>query len=202
MNIIIGAIIAPSLVAFSGVWYIWNTCAGINKPNLVSWAIWALIGWALFLVTQDNPRADTMTKIFAFILALSPTLVAVVALEKGAIERVGVMEVISAIIALVALGTWWQMKDNQGVLPVMIAIIADACALIPTLRFVFRTPQEDRPMPWLAFSTGSLLTLVSIEQWNAESWLLPTYMMFGSFAVFVPLAWYRWKRQVPWREWV
>lgn len=199
---IIMSIVAQLFASIAGVLYLVRTFQGINKPNIVSWSIWALIGWTLLLVTVTNPRAEVVAKFFSAILAISPTLIAIVALKKGTIQSVGWEDRIAASVAIIAIVIWFIMKDNPGLTPIIIAIVADVCALIPTLQFVHRAPAEDRPVAWLAFSFGSMLTFLSLENWNPESYLLPCYMMIGSFAVAYPLVIYRIHKKIPWRDWI
>lgn len=194
-------IIAQCFTSAAGVLYIVRTFQGINKPNLISWMIWSFIGWAFLLVTVNNPEADKITKFFSIVLAVSPTAIAFVALKKGSIESVNREDIFAACIALVAMLVWFYKKDEPGIIPVLLAILADICALIPTLRFVYRTPADDRPGAWIAFSLGSLLTLLSLQKWNPESYLLPIYMGVASLLVVYPLFVYRIRNKIS-NEWI
>ena len=194
-------IIAQCFTSVAGVLYLIRTFQGINKLNLISWTIWSFIGWAFFLVTVNNPEADKITKIFSVILAVSPTSIAFVALKKGTIESVSREDIFAVCIALVAMVVWFYKKDEPGIIPVLLAILADICALIPTLRFVYGNPADDRPGAWFAFSFGSLLTLLSLQKWNPESYLLPMYMGFASLLVVYPLFVYRIRNKIT-DEWI
>lgn len=201
MTISLG-IVAQCFTSIAGITYLVRTIQGINKPNVVSWLIWAGIGWAFLLVTVTGSNTDISVKIFSVTLAVSPTLVVLVALKKGYIEALGNWDRMAGLIAIVAIGIWFLMKDDPGIIPIVMLIMADMCGIVPTLIFVCKTPTDDRPMAWIAFSFGSLLTLLSIEKWNPESYILPIWMMVGSLAVAYPLVVYRVRNKIRWREWI
>lgn len=200
INLVWG-IIAQCLTSVAGLLYIVRTFQGINKPNLISWMIWAFIGWAFLLVTVNNPEADKITKFFSIVLAVPPTFIAILALKKGVIESVSREDVFAVCIAFIAMLVWFYKKDEPGILPVLLAILADICALIPTLKFVYRKPADDRPGAWFTFSLGSLLTLLSLQKWNPESYLLPIYMGVASLLVVYPLFVYRIRNKIS-NEWI
>ncbi|MDQ7045787.1 MAG: hypothetical protein Q9M32_07740 [Sulfurimonas sp.] len=112
------------------------------------------------------------------------------------------LEKFALIIGVSAILAWYVFKDNAGIFPISIAIFADFCALIPTIRFVFNAPDEEKPLAWILFFLGSLIAVFAIEIQNLESMLLPVYMTIGSFFIVFPLVRYRIKMKVPMKEWI
>ena len=195
-------ILAQFFTSVAGDLYLLRTIQGHNKPNVITWTIWALLGCTFAIITIANQKADFITKIFSVILAVFPTLIAIVALKKGTIEAVGYPDKVAGFLAIVAIIIWFITKNDVGLMPLIITIIADIFAMIPTLRFVFKSPADDRPGAWIAFSFGSMITILSLEKWNPESYLLPLYMAIASLTVAYPLVIYRIHKKIPWRDWI
>ncbi|PHR57249.1 MAG: hypothetical protein COA44_05990 [Arcobacter sp.] len=133
---------------------------------------------------------------------VNPTVVFILTLFKGESTRPDMLEKFSLVIGLSAILIWYVFKESSGVVPIIIAIFADFCALIPTLRFVFTSPNEEQPLAWILFFLGFLIALFAIEHHNIESTLLPAYMAIGSFFVMFPLVRYRIKMKIPIKNWI
>ncbi len=193
-------LLAQFILAISILPYIISIFRGTVKPNRISWFIWSIIGFAFWLITP--PTADEVTKMLTVIFMINPTIVFILTLFKGENIKPDRLEKFSLIIGLSAISVWYVFKDSSGILPISIAILADFCALIPTLRFVFSAPDEETPLAWIFFFLGSLIAVIAIESHSLESLLLPVYMTIGSSFVVFPLVHYRIKMKVPIKEWV
>ena len=196
---ILGAI-AQFILAISILPYTISIFRETVKPNRISWFIWSVIGFAFWLITP--PTADEVTKMMTVIFMVNPTIIFILTIFKGESLKPDSLEKFSLIIGLSAIVIWYIFKDNSGILPISIAILADFCALIPTLRFVFRTPDEETPLAWIFFFLGSLIAVFAIENYSLESILLPIYMTLGSFFVVFPLIHYRIKMKIPVKNWI
>lgn len=193
-------VIAQFILAISILPYIISIFRGTVKPNRISWFIWSIIGFAFWLITPST--ADEVTKMLTIIFMVNPTIIFILTLFKGENIKPDNLEQFSLIIGLSSMIIWYLFKDSSGIFPITIAIIADFCALIPTLRFVLRTPQEETPLAWILFFLGSLIAVVAIEDHSLESLLLPAYMTVGSFLVMLPLVRYRIKMKIPIKNWI
>lgn len=192
--------IAQFILAISIVPYIISIFRGTVKPNRISWFIWSIIGFAFWLITP--PTADEVTKMLTVIFMINPTIIFILTLFKGENTKPDNLEKFSLIIGTSAIAVWYLFRDDSGALPIIIAILADFCALIPTLRFVFSTPDEETPLAWIFFFLGSLIAVFAIENHSLESILLPVYMTIGSFFVVFPLVQYRIKMKIPIKNWI
>jgi len=192
--------IAQFILAISILPYIISIFRGTVKPNRISWFIWSIIGFAFWLITPST--ADEVTKMLTIIFMVNPTIIFILTLFKGENIKPDNLEKFSLIIGLSSMIVWYFFKDSSGVLPITIAIIADFCALIPTLRFVLRSPEEETPLAWILFFLGSFIAVVAIEDHSLQSLLLPGYMTIGAFLVMFPLVQYRIKMKIPIKHWV
>jgi len=196
---LLGAL-AQFILVISILPYVISIFRGTVQPNQISWFIWSVIGFAFWLITPAT--ADEITKMLTVIFMLNPTVVFILTLFKGKRTKPDNLEKFSLVIGLSAILVWYFFKDNSGTLPIVIAICADFCALLPTLRFVFATPEEETPLAWILFSLGFLIAIFAIENHNIESLLLPVYMAIGSFFVAFPLVQYRIKMKIPIKNWI
>jgi hypothetical protein len=193
-------LLAQFILAVSIVPYTISIFRGSVKPNRISWFIWSVIGFAFWLITPDT--ADQVTRMLTLIFWINPTLIFILTLFKGEYIKPDTIEKFSLLVGLTAIVVWLIFRDSSGVLPTVIAIAADFCALMPTLRFVIKSPDEEAPLAWICFFLGSFLAIFGIEHYTLESLLLPVYMTIGASLVVFPLIRYRIKMRIPMRHWI
>lgn len=191
---------AQFILAISILPYAISIFRGTVKPNRISWFIWSVIGFAFWLITPQS--ADHVTKMLTVIFWINPTLIFVLTLIKGEYIKPDKLETFSLIVGLSAIMVWLIYRESSGVLPTVIAIAADFCALLPTLRFVITAPDEEAPLAWICFFLGSFIAVFGIEHYTLESLLLPVYMTIGAFLVVFPLIRYRIRMRIPVRYWI
>jgi len=194
------ALFAQILIASTIIPYVISIFRQTVKPNRVSWFIWSVVGFAFWLVTPDD--ADEITKTLTFFFMFNPTVIFVLTLFKGENSSVDALEKFSLAIGVLAIVVWYFTKESAGVLPISIAILADLCALLPTIRFVYSAPQDERPFAWILYFVGFSVALFGIENYTLVNLILPVYMIGGSFSVVYPLVAYRLRKRVALREWI
>lgn len=194
-------LIAQTLTSVSGALYLKQTIYKEVKPIRISWFIWAIIGCMFAIVAYNDPKTSIEVFAFSIVLAVFPTLIAILSIWKGITKSITKYELIALVFAIFAITLWWMNSDNSGIISTLILIVADACALIPTLIFVYSTPKEDKPIAWICFASGSIITLMSLSEYNIENIALPTYMAIGSLMVAFPLIKYRVKNKINFKEW-
>jgi len=98
---------------------------------------------------------------------------------------------------------WIFMRRNANLAQyaLYVAIAADICAAIPTIIFVWKQPDRDRPFSWVAFAIGYFLAIFAIPQDTVANWILPLYMTVVSLVVAFPLALYRLRQRMPLKYW-
>ena len=193
-------LIAQFIIAIAIVPYIVSIFRGTVKPNRISWFIWSIVGFTFWVVTPAT--ADEITKMLTLVFMLSPTTVFFVTLFKGNNNTPDKLEIFALLTGLSAISFWYVAKDSAGITPTIIAIIADLSALLPTLRFVYKSPQEETPFAWIAFFIGSSIALLAIDNYTLQNLLLPSYMALGSFFVVYPLVSYRLKMKTELKAWI
>jgi hypothetical protein len=190
-------------VIISVIPYAIRTSQGKITPNLTSWSLWSLIGLAL-LLTYDSSgaEANVWPAVFGF---FNPTFITVLAAKRrGEWTKPTKVEIVCIVICLLSLALWLAVRESRELVQyaLYLAIVADACAAIPTIVFVWAQPLKDRPFAWGLFAVGYGLAIFAITEHTVANYILPLYMLLGASTITFLLAFPRWKRRIPLSEWV
>lgn len=170
------------------------------QPNLVSWSIWSLIGLALLLTYRSSGAINNIwPAVFGF---LNPAFITVLALWRGMRKKPEKWELVCGMMGIASL-IWWSFvydDASQAQFALYLAIIADACAGIPTIGFVWRNPHKDRPFAWGMFGIGYGLGIFAITDHTIANYALPVYMVVGSETIAGILVVYRIRKRLPLKE--
>jgi len=135
----------------------------------------------------------------------NPVIITVLAVRQhsGLVKPSG-LEVVCIIFTLLSLGLWLSVYDNIELVQyaLYLAIIADLFALIPTLKFVWAEPNEDRPFAWILFGFGYGLAIFAITDDTFANYALPVWMFFAPLFVAFPLVLHRLRYNVPLSQWI
>ncbi len=195
-------LISGLLVTASVVPYAIRTYQNKIHPNLVSWSIWAVLGLALLLTYRSSgATTNVWPAVFGF---TNPLLITILAFWRGEKKKPNGLEVACLVVGILAIVLWWFVRDSKYLAQyaLYIAIAADLCAAIPTIAFVWSTPDGDRPFAWTLFGIGYGLGILAIEEHTFANYILPIYMMLGSSSVAAILVSHRLKQRTPIAEWV
>jgi len=204
MNAEFFGLLSGGLVVASIIPYSLRVYQGKIRPNLTSWSLWSLIGLALLLTYKSSgAEANVWPAVFGF---FNPTLIAflIVAKQRGRLKKPNKVEVVCLVIGLVSLGMWIAVYESRELsqYALYLAIVADACAAIPTIIFVWTQPDGDRPFAWSLFAIAYGLVIFAITEPTFANYILPVYMSLGSLSIALPLVLYRLKRKTPLSEWI
>lgn len=218
--------ISGGLVVISAIPYAIRTYQKKVTPNIVSWSLWSVIGLAL-LLTYDSSGANESIwpAIFGF---TDPLIITILAIKAGDYhfsfptridqetlraswmaaretwKRLDRTEQACIIFGTAALVMWLFMRESKYLsqYALYVAIVADACAAIPTIVFLWNNPLEDRPFAWGLFSIGYGLAIFAVTEPIPSNYILPIYMWFGSLCITLPMMVYRVRNKIPVSEWV
>lgn len=196
-------LVSGALVIISIVPYSIRTYQGKIHPNLTSWTLWSFIGFVLLLTYKSSgAEANIWPAVFGFV---NPLLITVLILrERGGWTKPNRIEVICLVFCLLSLGLWLGVRDDRELsqYALYVAIVADACAGIPTIIFVWKQPESDRPFAWAFFSVGYGMAIFAITEHTFANYALPLYMFIAALSVTLPLALHRWRHKVQMSEWI
>jgi hypothetical protein len=172
-------------------------------PNITSWTIFVLVSFALFLSSFSSSGAGKNSWV-----TIGPivgcALILFSALLKSNEKSITCFDVFCLILAILSITLWFFTKQSEETAQyaLYLGILADFAGLIPSINFLMKHPEKDRPAMWLIFSLGYFLSIFAIEKNTFANWLLPSFMTLAPSLVWVPLIKYRIKNKVPLIEWV
>lgn len=196
-------LISGFLVALSIIPYGIRTYQNKIQPNLTSWSLWTLISLALLLTyNSSGAKANVYPAILGF---ANPLLITILILRQhGEWTKPNKTEIICFVLCILSLCIWLGVHKNKEMsqYALYLAIVADACASIPTIKFVWTQPNNDRPFAWTMFAFSYVLAIFAITEHTFANYILPLYMFFCALSITFPLALYRWRHKVPLSEWM
>ena len=172
------------------------------QPVPTTWSLWSLIGLAVLLTYRSSgAEANAWPAVFGFV---NPILITILSVwRQGEWKKPTLAERFCFLFGLASLAMWIFMRRDANLAPfaLYVAIAADICAAIPTIIFVWRQPDRDRPFSWVVFAMGYFLAIFAIPQDTVANWILPLYMTVVSLVVAFPLALYRLRQRMPLKHW-
>ena len=183
--------------------YTYRVLQGKIRPQIVSWLLWSFIGLALLLTYRSAGAGDNIWPAVAGFV--NPTLIALLALWRrngwGALLW---SDYLCGAAGLASLALWAYVHGDQEAAQyaLYLAIFADLCAAIPTIRAAYLTPEEDRPYAWFIWAVGVFISLFAITDYTFTNFAYPVYMIIGASSVALLLARYRIQERCPITEWI
>lgn len=149
-----------------------------TKPNVVSWITWTLINF--IGAAAAFAGGESRTALLTFGDGIGTLLVVFLGLRFG-VAKFSRFDGYCQTLALIGLGLWITL--DSPIMAILLAIVVDFIALLPTLRHSWQKPGEET---WQAFVFGviaSIFTLASLITYSAVSLSYPIYLLFANGAV-------------------
>ena len=204
MNTEFWGYLSAIIVGISGGYYAFRACQGQIYPNPVSWSVWAVVGVALFL-TAEASMIDAVY-FSTLVSAFNPALVVAVIIwrSKSKTYTMAPHEQKCLVLALIGYAFWFWVKDEPSAATWSMywMIVVDIVVLWPTFKQVLADPMSDKPLPWIIFGWGFLLSVLAVEENTFANLVIPWYMFLGSQAIVIPMVVRRIRRRSPLAEWV
>ena len=161
--------------------YVGATIKGEIKPNKISFLLWSLApAVAFFAQIQQRVGVQSWTTLS---IAILPFLIFVSSfLNKKAYWKIQLFDLSCGALSLVGLVLWYLTK--VGNIAITFSILADGLAALPTIIKAYYYPETESAFPWLACSISGVLTLVTIHQWNFQTYGFPLYYSVAMGSIF------------------
>ena len=192
--VIFGA--AISLIG-TGIYAVGTLCGRV-KPNRMSWVLWAfapLIAFAAEMASGVGwPSLTTLAP------GLGPLLVLIAsAFNRQSYCQVTRFDVTCGGLSALALALW--AATGNGDVAILLIILADGLASLPTLIKSYREPASESYWPYLATAVNGAIALLTITIWQFAEYAFPAYLalMFTtiSFLTIFPHLRFRKTRMTP-----
>lgn len=159
------AIIAAILAFVGNISYLRDVFKGRIEPHPYTWFIWSIVSMTTFfgglakgagIGTLPTGVAEAFT-IIIFLYSLKYLI-------KGKVKNIRKIDNYFLAICLIGLVPWFLTKDPT--ISVVIVVLVDIVAFIPTLRKTWANPKTERPLLYQMNVSRHILTLFSLETYN------------------------------------
>ncbi len=161
------AILAGTVQVLGFIVYFKNVRASQTQPNTSAWLLWVLIGTVNAASYYSMPQVDWVKACVAIVNALCCVSFATYALAKGKFSRLSAFEWTATLIGIAAIACWYATNNAQvGNTTLQGAYLLSFAPLYASL---WRSPQRERPLSWLLWTTSHLIGVcVVIIAWNGH----------------------------------
>lgn len=181
MKQIIGAV-AVALTFIAYIPYYRDILKGKTHPHVYSWSLWGLLT-VLIVALQIKGGAGPATWVTASAGLLCLGVVAL-SLKIGKKDII-LSDTITAILSLIAIGFW--LLANQPIVSIILVVIADTLAFIPTVRKSWNQPHAETLSLYITNALRFTLALLAVEHYTILSslWLVAWAAMNGLFSIML-----------------
>lgn len=172
--------LGAALGLVGSVHYAYSTIRGTTRPNLVTWSLWAFAPLVAFFAQLD--AGVGLPAVMTLAAGLGPLLVVVTGLiSRHNRAAVGPFDFVCAGVALAAIGAWigWE----QAELGILLAIAADAVAVLPTAVKAWRRPDSENPLFYWLVAAGAGVTLTTVTAADVPSLAFVVYQLVACLAL-------------------
>lgn len=173
------AILGALIILTGNAAYARDTVRGNTQPNRVSWGLWALAPMIAF--AAEVVQGVGLNAVLALAVGVGPLLVVAASLmDPKAYARVTPFDAGCGVLSLIALGAW--AATGRGNVAILLSILADFLAAIPTIRKAYRFPHTEHAIAFVSGVAGSAITLLTIKaaDWGFASVAFPAYILLDS----------------------
>jgi hypothetical protein len=168
-------IIGALLGALGGFYYLFQTLIGKTRPNRVTWFMWALFPMIAF-VAQLSQGVGSVAWV-TFVSGFTPLLIFVASfVNKSAYWKTRRIDYLLLSASLLSLGLW-SITDNANI-ALLIAIIADFFAAIPTLQKAWSHPRSESWVAYAISAGGFSLSFLAIQSYTFQNYAFVIYVLF------------------------
>jgi len=171
--------------------YIVQTAKGKAHPNRVSWLLWALIPMITF--AAEIKQGVGLQALMTFMVGFGPFIVlAVSLLDKKAYWKLSNFDIFCGVLSVLAIIAW-QLTGN-GNTAILLSIIADIFAAIPTIIKSLKNPESEHYGVYLSGVISGVITLLTIKNWTVAEWGFPLYVTIMCLLLVTLVTAPKWKK--------
>jgi hypothetical protein len=158
--------------------YIKEIIGGKVRPERVSWFLWTILGATYYLSAVYEDGAT----LFAFGELIGPITIFILSIKYG----VGGKSKFDTYSLLVAMAAFILLFVLDGVLvSLLLALLVDAIGVTLTVRKLLIDPASESRNFWGLAGLASVLALLSLQTYTAETLLFPSYVLVVSIFIFL-----------------
>lgn len=136
---------------------------GGTQPHLASWLIWALLQVVIFNSSRQQGASATTWIVLIYLVGSLATAVFVYFYGERKWKRIDLtcafLGMVSLTLLIVVKAPFWAL---------LLAIITDGIAAIPTVIGVTQDPASESRLGWTIFLLGASVNVFAIKTWNFQ----------------------------------
>lgn len=177
-------VILGALISFIGTLsYLRDTLKGKTKPDKVTWFIWVLAPMVAF--GAELNKGVGIQSLMTFMVGFNPLLIFLASfINKKSQWKIGKLDITCGFLSILGLMLW--IVYREGNYAIILAILADTMAAIPTLIKSYKYPETENYFAFLGGAVSALLTTLTIRVWDFAHFGFPIYtLLLCSLFVFL-----------------
>jgi hypothetical protein len=168
--------------------YIRAILKGEAAPNRVTWFLWAFV--PLIAGAAQLRSGVGFSTLVVLSVGLGPLCVLLASFVGGiGLWKLGPFDYVCGACSLAALALWAITGDP--VIAIVLSILADAAAALPTMRKAWLEPATENRSTYLISFAGMLIGIFSVRQPTFAAYAFNGYLVAASSALVLILYWPR-----------
>jgi hypothetical protein len=167
--------------------YIVSIRSGLTRPHVISWVVWALATFVVFLAQLAGSGGVGAWPIG--VSGLITAYIAVLAYSKKADTAVTQLDWAFLIAAVMALPCWLLTSDPLWAVVILTGV--DLAGFGPTFRSAYRRPHDERMGFYFLAGVRNLLVILALETYSLTTVLFPAAIGIACVAFVVMVAYRR-----------
>jgi hypothetical protein len=157
--------------------YVRATLKGEAAPNRVTWSLWALVP---LIAGAAQLRAGVgFSTLVVLSVGAGPACVVLASFARGKGSwSLGPFDYVCGACALAALALWAMSGDP--VIAIVLSILGDAAAALPTLRKAWLAPATENRPAYLISLAGMILGILSVQEATFAAYAFNAYLAAAS----------------------
>ncbi len=174
-------VLIGSLIQFiSGLAYLRETLLGLNKPNRVTWLLWAIAP----LIASAAALTDGVGWLVlpVFLTGFNPTMIFLASFwNKKAYWKHTKVDYSFGIVSALALILWAITKEPN--IAILFAIIADFLAAIPTYKKSWTHPESETGYSYMLVGIGVTSVLLATDSFSFSVVAFPIFLIVQNLII-------------------
>ncbi len=161
--------------------YVVQTIRGKAKPNRVTWFLWGVIPLIAFFA--ERGEGVGIQSLMTFMVGFIPIMVFIASFfNKNSQWKLTQLDFLCGALSIIGVILWIITKDAN--IAIILCIIADFLAGIPTLIKSYKAPETEHYFAYLSGAISAGITMLTITIWNTSHAAFPVYILIFNTILF------------------
>jgi multisubunit Na+/H+ antiporter MnhG subunit len=164
--------------------YIRSMFKGETKPNRVTWFMWLLAPFIATAASLSNGVSWAVVPVF--MAGFSPFLIFTASFfTKKAYWKLTTFDYLCGIISALALGLW--LLTSLPDLAIILAIISDGLAAVPTFVKAWHNPKTESTWPFTIGMLSPMTVFLVARTWSFSELAFPAYLIVVNVLILIAI---------------